>query len=78
MTIKSKVAELTAGASTSLEKMNALATFMQKEIRYVAIQLGIGGWQPHRASEVFQHRYGDSKDKATLLSTLLQQVGIES
>jgi len=76
--IKGKVAELTAGAATPLEKMNALATFMQKEIRYVAIQLGIGGWQPHRASEVFQHRYGDCKDKATLLSTMLQQVGVES
>jgi hypothetical protein len=76
--IKAKVAELTAGAATPLEKMNALATFMQKEIRYVAIQLGIGGWQPHRASEVFQHRYGDCKDKATLLSAMLEQVGIES
>ena len=76
--IKSKVAELTASSTTPLAKMNALATFMQKEIRYVAIQLGIGGWQPHHASEVFQHRYGDCKDKATLLSTMLQQVGIES
>ncbi len=76
--IKSKVVELTASAATPVEKMSALATFMQKEIRYVAIQLGIGGWQPHHASEVFQHRYGDCKDKATLLSTMLQQVGIES
>jgi Domain of Unknown Function with PDB structure (DUF3857)/Transglutaminase-like superfamily len=76
--IKNKVAELTANATTPVEKINALATFTQKEIRYVAIQLGIGGWQPHHASEVFQHRYGDCKDKAILLSTMLQQVGIES
>lgn len=76
--IKSKVTQLTTGAATPVEKMNVLATFVQKEIRYVAIQLGIGGWQPHRASEVFQHRYGDCKDKATLLSTMLQQVGIDS
>lgn len=76
--IKSKVAELTQNAATPLEKMNALAAFVQKDVRYVAIQLGIGGWQPHHASEVFTHKYGDCKDKATLLSTMLQQVNIES
>jgi uncharacterized protein DUF3857/transglutaminase superfamily protein len=76
--IKSKVAELTQSAATPLEKMNALAAFVQKDVRYVAIQLGIGGWQPHHASEVFAHKYGDCKDKATLLSTMLEQVGIES
>ena len=76
--IKGKVTELTQKAATPVEKMNALAAFVQKDIRYVAIQLGIGGWQPHRASEVFLHEYGDCKDKATLLSTMLQQVGIES
>jgi hypothetical protein len=76
--IKGKVTELTQKAATPVEKMNALAAFVQKDIRYVAIQLGIGGWQPHRASEVFLHKYGDCKDKATLLSTMLQQVGIES
>ena len=58
--------------------MKALALFVQHDIRYVAIELGIGGWQPHAASDVFAHRYGDCKDKATLLSTMLSQAGIES
>jgi hypothetical protein len=40
--------------------------------------LGIGGHQPHPAAEVFSHRYGDCKDKATLLSTMLKEIGIES
>lgn len=76
--IKQKVAELTANAGTPLAKMLTLAQFMQKDIRYVAIELGIGGWQPHAAPEVFSHRYGDCKDKATLLSTMLHEAGIES
>jgi len=76
--IKQKVAELTASKSTSLEKIQALAAFVQSNIRYVAIELGIGGFQPHAASEVFTQRFGDCKDKATLLSTLLHEVGIES
>jgi hypothetical protein len=73
-----QVATITASAQTPLEKMKALALFVQHDIRYVAIELGIGGWQPHAASEVFAHRYGDCKDKATLLSTMLSQAGIES
>jgi len=76
--IKKKTAEITANAPTTLAKMGALAQFMQKDIRYVAIQLGIGGWQPHSAPEIFLHKYGDCKDKATLLSTMLNEIGVES
>ena len=39
---------------------------MQQQIRYVGIEIGIGGWQPHAAQDIFRSRYGDCKDKATL------------
>ncbi len=55
-----------------------MAAFVQSNIRYVAIELGIGGFQPHAASEVFTQRFGDCKDKATLLSAMLHEAGIES
>jgi transglutaminase-like putative cysteine protease len=76
--IKQKVAELTRSSANKLEQMRALAQFTQNDVRYVAIELGIGGWQPHAASEVFVHRYGDCKDKSTLLSSMLHEIGIES
>jgi hypothetical protein len=76
--ITQQVASLTASATTPLEKMKALAKFVQHDIRYVAIELGVGGWQPHAASEVFVHRYGDCKDKATLMSSMLSRIGVES
>jgi len=76
--IKQKVAELTGSKATQLEKMRALAQFAQRDIRYVAIQLGIGGWQPHAAPDIFVHRYGDCKDKATILSTMLKEIGVTS
>jgi uncharacterized protein DUF3857/transglutaminase superfamily protein len=76
--ITQQVATLTAATQTPLEKMKVLAHFVQHDIRYVAIELGIGGWQPHAASDVFVHHYGDCKDKATLLSSMLSQVGVES
>jgi len=76
--IKEKVAGLIASSLTPLGKMRILAGFVQKEIRYVAIELGIGGWQPHPAPEVFTHRYGDCKDKATLMISLLREIGVDS
>src|ERR1700688_435864 len=76
--IKLKVANLTSGLPTLWGKVQALASFAQDDIRYVGIELGIGGHQPHPAAEVFANRYGDCKDKATLLSTMLKEVGVDS
>lgn len=76
--IKAQVAALTASAATPLDKMKAIARFVQDQVRYVAIELGIGGWQPHPASEVFAHRYGDCKDKATLMAAMLSVIGVDS
>jgi hypothetical protein len=76
--IKQKVASLTSGASTPLDKMQALASFTQNDIRYVAIELGIGGHQPHPAADIFSKHYGDCKDKATLLSSMLKEIGVDS
>jgi hypothetical protein len=76
--IKQEVNVLVAGKTTQLQKMQAIAGFMQHNIRYVEIQLGIGGWQPHAAPDVFSHRYGDCKDKATLMQTMLREIGVES
>jgi hypothetical protein len=76
--IEAKVKELTASAATPLDKMRAITEWMQKEIRYYAVEIGVGGYQPHPASEVFAHGFGDCKDKATLLSSMLKDAGIDS
>ena len=76
--IKQQITGLTAGRTTQLQKIQAIAGFVQHDIRYVAIELGIGGLQPHPASDVFLHRYGDCKDKATLMRTMLREIGVDS
>jgi hypothetical protein len=76
--IKEEVKSLTEGKATTLAKMQAIANFLQRDIRYVAISLGIGGFQPHAAPDVFVHRYGDCKDKATLMRTMLREIGVDS
>jgi hypothetical protein len=76
--LKQKVVSLTSSATTPLAKMKTLGNFAQRDIRYVAIELGIGGWQPHPAAEVFTHHYGDCKDKVTLMGAMLHEIGIDS
>jgi hypothetical protein len=76
--MKQEVNTLVGGKASSLQKMQAIALFLQHDIRYVEIQLGIGGWQPHAAPDVFSHRYGDCKDKAALMRTMLREIGVES
>jgi len=76
--IQKKVAELTASSPDLLSKIKALAAYSQVQIRYAAIEVGIGGHQPHAAGDVLTHGYGDCKDKATLLNTMLQVIGVEA
>ena len=77
--IAAKAAELTASKARLLRQdQEAIAEFVQKDIRYFAIEVGIGGYQPHAAADVFRNRYGDCKDKATLLSAMLSTVGIHA
>jgi hypothetical protein len=61
-----------------LEKIQKVAAFMQQQIRYVGIEIGIGGWIPHTAEAVYRNRYGDCKDKATLMIAMLDAVGVRA
>jgi hypothetical protein len=76
--IQQKVKELTSGATTWDGKVRVLSQYVQSQIRYVDIEIGIGGFQPHVAGDVYRHQYGDCKDKATLLSTMLHEAGVDS
>jgi Domain of Unknown Function with PDB structure (DUF3857)/Transglutaminase-like superfamily len=76
--ITAKTQELIAGKADFDSKLRAITEFIQADIRYVAIEIGIGGYQPHAAADVFRYRYGDCKDKATLLSSMLRVAGIAS
>jgi transglutaminase-like putative cysteine protease len=76
--LQARVRELTAGKVTVMDKIASLASFAQHDIRYVAIEIGIGGYQPHTAGEVFANRYGDCKDKVTALAAMLREIGVES
>lgn len=77
-TVEAKVQELTSGLDHARQRLERLAEFVQKEIRYVSIQIGLGGYQPHPAPGILANRYGDCKDKATLLTAMLKSAGFDS
>ena len=68
--------QLVDGLTDDSAKVEALYDYVSKEIRYVSLSFGVGRYQPHSAAEVWANRYGDCKDKHTLLAALLESVGI--
>jgi hypothetical protein len=76
--IAAKATALTAGKTDFYDRSEAVAEFVQQKVRYFVVEMGIGGWQPHPAADIFRNGYGDCKDKATLLAAMLSSVGIHS
>jgi tetratricopeptide (TPR) repeat protein len=76
--IQSKVRELIKGKGTAEEKIRAIYNYCVQEIRYVAVEYGDAGYEPHKAAEIFSNKYGDCKDKAILLIAMLEAAGIEA
>ncbi|MBU49537.1 MAG: hypothetical protein CL920_12650 [Deltaproteobacteria bacterium] len=70
--------KLIKGASSNDDKIRKIYDFVRKEIRYVFVGFGLGGWQPQAAEFTLKQRYGDCKAKATLLQAMLRAVGIRS
>lgn len=76
--IKSATTGLVPANAGFMTRLEDVAAYMQQKIRYVGIEIGIGGLKPHSAAEVFANQYGDCKDKATLLIAMLDDVGIRA
>jgi Domain of Unknown Function with PDB structure (DUF3857)/Transglutaminase-like superfamily len=74
--IAAKAQELIAGAPDFYTRLDRITDYIQKSIRYFVVEKGMGGWQPHYAGDIFRNRYGDCKDKTTLLISMLRVAGI--
>lgn len=64
--------------SSARDKARIVYRYVQKNTRYVSVQLGIGGWQPFAASYVHQNKFGDCKALAFYTCALLEAVGVPS
>jgi len=76
--ITAQTQSLIAGAPDFYTKLSRITDFIQKNIRYFIVERGIGGHQANPAAEIFRNKYGDCKDKTTLLISMLQVAGIHA
>jgi len=76
--ITAEVQTLIAGSPDFYTKLSRITDFVQKNIRYFIVMRGIGGLQANHASDIFRNRYGDCKDKTTLLISMLQAAGLHA
>ena len=58
--------------------VRAIYDFVVSQTRYVGLEFGIHGYKPYRVDDVLRRRFGDCKDKASLMHALLEAVGIDS
>ena len=71
-----EIKQMTADIKTDKEKTRFLYEYMQKGMRYVSVQLGIGGFKPFSATFVDQKKYGDCKALSNYMVALLKAVDI--
>ncbi len=76
--VRSIVAGLIAGKSSVAEKEAAILDYVDRVVRYTGIEFGEAAIVPHNPSETLALKYGDCKDKATLLVAMLRAAGIPS
>jgi hypothetical protein len=76
--LRAKAEELTKGAKTEEEKIRAIVAFVAQEIQYQSTPFRMSAYVPTEGKQVVREHYGDCKDKAALLTSLLGAVGIKS
>jgi transglutaminase-like putative cysteine protease len=75
--LKQKIAQWQAQSKGDTAVFTGLATrFVQDEVRYLGLEIGANTHRPHPPADVFAQRFGDCKDKALLLSSILRQENI--
>jgi hypothetical protein len=74
--IRATVKKITAGLEGDAAKVDAVFRFMVSDIRYESLDLADHAYRPFKARATFDRKYGDCKDTATLLTTMLKEAGI--
>jgi Domain of Unknown Function with PDB structure (DUF3857) len=76
--LEHQIAEWKSNASSPDAALLAALQFVQDEIRYLGIEVGKQTHEPTDPSTVFERRFGDCKDKALLLCSILNRLGFHA
>jgi hypothetical protein len=58
-------------------RLESLLAFLRRDVRYVAVEVGVGGYRPAAPRDTLARRWGDCKGKVMLLLDLLAEAGIQ-
>ncbi len=70
--------EIRATHETPEARIVAALRFVQDEVRYLGLEIGVNAFRPHAPALTLERRFGDCKDKSSLLVSLLAELGIEA
>jgi transglutaminase-like putative cysteine protease len=76
--LKRTVAELVADKKSTRDKVVSIHDWVVSHTRYVGLEFGIHGFLPYRVPLIVQRGFGDCKDKASLMYTMLREAGIDA
>ena len=76
--LSAQIAKLRSMTGTAEDRLLAATRFVQDDIRYLGVELSLGGHRPFPPSTVLERRFGDCKDKSVLLVTILRALGFEA
>lgn len=77
-TLQNKLVELLKGKHNDRQKIAAIQDFVLRSTRYIAQEFGVYSYKPYPVAETYARRFGDCKDKASLMIALLRAAGIEA
>jgi len=76
--LKKTAWEIAGDAKDSAEKVRRIYNWVITKTRYIGLEFGVHGYKPYQVNQVFERKFGDCKDKASLLMTMLNEVGVKA
>ncbi|MEL6987346.1 MAG: DUF3857 and transglutaminase domain-containing protein [Bacteroidota bacterium] len=76
--MKTTVQTIIKEATNDREKVDLIYQYLKDNMRYVSVQLGVGGWQTFDAMYVEENKYGDCKALTNFTKAMLKEAGIKS
>ncbi len=76
--LRSVVREVTRGLTDERAKVRAIYNWVIEHTRYVALEFGIHGFKPYLVPQICARGFGDCKDKASVIVTMLREAGIDA